>query len=351
MIEPLSNLWHVVGLSKAFKPGRLVETQLAGRSLAMGRTREGAMFAFLNACPHRGARLSDGRLRDLGEEGPTVECPYHGWRFRTQDGVCAAAPSVPADQDFDVGRIQARRWPVCERDGVVWVAPQLDLRAAAAPSSAPPGVGAKALGAPKLAVSVDVAASWDQAACGFVDPAHGPYVHRQWFWRSSNTLRDKAKQYEPLPLGFTMAPHRPSSNSRLYYVFGADPVCEIRFELPAVRYEIFQAPRFAFIALTAVTPLEANRSRMTQVFWWSAPWFSLFKPALAAFTRRFLAQDGAVLAGQAALADQAGAPIYARDADRPIQWFYALARDWSAAQAEGRPLRNPVEPCTLRWRT
>lgn len=46
----------------------------------------GKISALHDRCPHRSARLSDGKV-----VGGDIECPYHGWRF-DGTGVCTAIP-------------------------------------------------------------------------------------------------------------------------------------------------------------------------------------------------------------------------------------------------------------------
>src|ERR1700744_2306854 len=76
-----------------------------GEPVLLGRTRGGVVYAMRDVCPHRAAPLSAGRLVS-GEGGAElVECPYHGWLWRT-DGACAAIPSLVGDQAMDVGRIR-----------------------------------------------------------------------------------------------------------------------------------------------------------------------------------------------------------------------------------------------------
>ena len=71
---------------------------LLGEPVLLGRMRDGQAFAMRDICPHRGVPLSAGKI--LSEN--TVECPYHGWRFR-RDGVCSAIPSLVEGQDLDPG--------------------------------------------------------------------------------------------------------------------------------------------------------------------------------------------------------------------------------------------------------
>ena len=41
------------------------------------------------------------------------------------------------------------------------------------------------------------------AVISLIDPAHGPYVHENWFWHVRGTLQDKTKSFVPSPFGFT----------------------------------------------------------------------------------------------------------------------------------------------------
>ena len=111
-----------------------------------------------------------------------------------------------------------------------------------------------------------------------MDPAHGPYVHQNWWWRSSSHQLEKAKRFEPRPLGFAMASHAPSRNSYAYKVLGGAPVTEITFRLPGFRWEHITVGPRQVLALTCLTPLSDTRTRITQIFW-SDHWaFTLIRP-------------------------------------------------------------------------
>jgi nitrite reductase [NAD(P)H] small subunit len=57
---------------------------LAGRAVAVFRTREGALYALDNRCPHRGGALADGLVGD-----GAVICPVHARKFELATGRCA----------------------------------------------------------------------------------------------------------------------------------------------------------------------------------------------------------------------------------------------------------------------
>src|SRR3954468_13062709 len=114
----LTDIWYFAALASDLKPGKLARHEILGEPVLLGRSNSGQLFALRDICPHRAAPLSAGRFHREAGGGETVECPYHGWRFRA-DGACAAIPSLVADQQFDVERIRVRRYPVAESQGLV----------------------------------------------------------------------------------------------------------------------------------------------------------------------------------------------------------------------------------------
>ena len=112
--------WYFAALSRDVKPASLRRYELLGEPVLIGRTRAGDAYAMRDICPHRAAPLSAGRMVEHPGEGETVECCYHGWRFRP-DGVCAAIPSLVSDQAMETDRIRVRAYPVVESQGMVFV--------------------------------------------------------------------------------------------------------------------------------------------------------------------------------------------------------------------------------------
>ena len=101
----LHDLWYFVELGSALKPGAMRRYEVMGEPLLLGRDRRGAPFALRDICPHRAAPLSAGAIVEA-EGGAQVACPYHGWRFRAADGVCAVIPSLAEGQELDASRIR-----------------------------------------------------------------------------------------------------------------------------------------------------------------------------------------------------------------------------------------------------
>ena len=76
------------------------------------RGEDGEARVFDAHCPHFGAHLGHGGK----VEGKGLRCPFHAWRFNG-DGLCDHIPyakRIPA-------KAGVRAWPVCERNGVIFV--------------------------------------------------------------------------------------------------------------------------------------------------------------------------------------------------------------------------------------
>src|SRR5262249_13361816 len=217
---------------------------MLGEAIGIGRDLAGLPFALRDLCPHRGMPLSAGRF-----DGYEVECCYHGWRFNT-GGHCTAIPALVPGRAFTPDRIRVRSYPVREVQGNLWVFFGDD------PAGAPeiPSLDGFEASAPDLVESVSFAASIDHAVVGLMDPAHGPFVHRAWWWRSGRSIQTKAKAFAPSSFGFTMSRHAPSANSRAYRLLGGTPETEIIFRLPSIRIEQIRAGSHRVGNLTAITP-------------------------------------------------------------------------------------------------
>jgi vanillate O-demethylase monooxygenase subunit len=98
--------WHPVLKSGELR-GRPVGVRVAGRELVVFRAGRG-IGALADRCPHRGGRLSLGKVDD-----GTVVCPYHAWRWGPDGtGTSPGNPRLrPCTERFDA----------VERLGAIWV--------------------------------------------------------------------------------------------------------------------------------------------------------------------------------------------------------------------------------------
>lgn len=345
----VTDAWYFVALSRQVVKASLKRYEILGEPVLIGRTQAGDIYALRDICPHRAAPLSAGRLVDREGEGETVECPYHGWRFRT-DGTCAAMPSLCEGQNVEVERIKVRSYAVRESQGMVFVWMPSDARNPSQPDQEPP-LFPGAEGEPQLVEWMDFDSHIDHAVVGLMDPAHGPYVHKQWWWRSEKSMHEKAKAFAPRDFGWAMVRHAPSSNSRLYKVLGGAPATEITFRLPGYRWEHIQVGAKQVLALTLLTPVNENKTRITQVFW-SDHWvFALAKPFLRAGVAAFLHQDGGMVNLQNEGLKYDPPLLWIDDADKQAKWYQQLKKEWLKSRAEGRAFVNPIKETVLRWKS
>lgn len=337
----LRNLWYYVCPATELRRGRMMHKQLVGEPILLGRDSQDHPFALRDICPHRAIPLSAGHF-----DGHEVECAYHGWRFDTE-GRCTAIPSLVEGQVFDINKIGVLRYPLREQQGSIWI--YIGDPAESLP--APPRVPDMGEAAPRSVTTVTFTSELDQAVIGLIDPAHGPYVHRSWFWRTKRSQHEKSKAYVPSHLGFTMARHRASKNSFAYKILGGIPEIEISFQLPGIRIEHIRTGRHTMVGLTCVTPIDSERTELTQSFYWTMPWMTLLKPVLQRFFHLFLNQDRRVLTAQHEGLKFNPNMMLINDADTLAKWYLRLKKEYAAATLEGREFVNPIEPRTLRWRT
>jgi phenylpropionate dioxygenase-like ring-hydroxylating dioxygenase large terminal subunit len=346
----LTDTWYFAALADDLKPGKLQRVEMLGEPVLLGRDKAGKAFALRDICPHRAAPLSAGRLTAEADGAASVECPYHGWRFGL-DGVCRAIPSLTEGQGPEPQRVKVRTWPVAVSQGMVFVWMASDPRFDGAPAEPPPVFPGVVGGRPKLVDRMVFDSHIDHAVVGLMDPAHGPYVHQQWWWRSSGSQHEKTKAFEPREHGFAMLRHQPSKNSRAYAVLGGEPLTEITFRLPGLRWEHVQIGKRQVLALTCLTPVDATHTRITQIIWSDHPMVSLLKPFIALGARAFLRQDAAMVTLQNEGLRYDPALLWIDDADRQAKWYQQLKKEWTASRAQGRPFVNPVQAAVLKWRS
>jgi len=146
--------------------------RLLGEDWVVWRDADGRARAAPDQCPHRGARLSLGRVC-AGQ----LECPYHGWRFEG-DGRCAAIPAVPGFQPPASHGLAVR--PLTEFAGLWWLVPGGDAPPPAFAAEHEPRLR-------KLTVGpFDVATSAPRVVENFLDMAHFGFVHEGWLGERSH---------------------------------------------------------------------------------------------------------------------------------------------------------------------
>jgi phenylpropionate dioxygenase-like ring-hydroxylating dioxygenase large terminal subunit len=155
-----AGFWHPVAASAAVGAAP-VAARLLERDLVLWRAPGAGVQAWVDRCPHRGTRLTLGRV--VGER---LECAYHGWQFAA-GGACAAVPALPGFAPGPAHAAQA--FEASEAHGMVWV------RLAASVARLPeiPGVPSRRV----VSGPHDVATSAPRVVENFLDMSHFPFVH------------------------------------------------------------------------------------------------------------------------------------------------------------------------------
>ncbi|MGB4101139.1 MAG: aromatic ring-hydroxylating dioxygenase subunit alpha [Alphaproteobacteria bacterium] len=340
----LRDIWYYAMSGSALRRGQMAHRLLLGEPVLLCRKNDGSVFALRDICPHRGVPLSDGCF-----DGNEVACAYHGWKFN-QTGRCTHIPSLTGHENITSENIAVRQYPVREAAGNIWIFMQEASETKQATLPEVPGIPDFS-GAPNLVETMRFPCHIDHAVIGLMDPAHGPFVHQSWWWRSRRSIHEKAKAFGPETLGFAMRRHRPSSNSFAYKILGGVPETEIRFMLPGVRIEHIVAGSRRVVNLTTVTPVDAQTTEINHSIYWNWNLLSLAKPLVRIFARRFLGQDRDIVVKQQAGLRYEMNLMLIRDADTQARWYHQLKNEYVRAAAEDRAFVNPVPETVLKWRS
>jgi phenylpropionate dioxygenase-like ring-hydroxylating dioxygenase large terminal subunit len=107
------NGWYVGAWSD--EVGRtLMQRWICGRPVCFYRLSDGSVNAIEDRCPHRRYPLSLGKL----DADDVITCNYHGYKI-DGSGACVGVAEQP---DVPKGA-QVHRFPLVERDGIVWIWP------------------------------------------------------------------------------------------------------------------------------------------------------------------------------------------------------------------------------------
>ncbi|HEV2113448.1 MAG TPA: Rieske 2Fe-2S domain-containing protein [Terriglobales bacterium] len=377
----LYGFWYPALRSERVRGMQMAKAMLLGIPLVLGRKRTGEPFAMRDSCPHRGIPLSYGQF-----DGERVQCSYHGWCFEPRSGQCLEIPSLTSHDKLKVDRIFASAFLCEERDGFFWVfMPEPGSGRMAANAESPSAAEAAPFSAASSArpfkadlppvprvptfsdkyvlthLAAELPCSVDHGIIGLMDPAHGPFVHQSWWWRSRHSIHEKEKHFEPIPNGFRMSAHAPSANSAPYKLMrlsgakaGEKVETTIDFVLPNLRFETVRCGEGWFSTLTTVTPVTANHCRIDvraawNIFRWATP---LVLPIGRFFGKKFIRQDQQTMEQQAEGLKHNPNLMLIDDADRPAKWYFALKQAYLEARRNGREMQHPMSgPVTLHWRS
>jgi phenylpropionate dioxygenase-like ring-hydroxylating dioxygenase large terminal subunit len=194
--EGFTEVWTPVALSSEVgkKPYALT---LASERLVLFRDNAGQVAALHDQCPHRGVKLSLGKVSKDG----CLECPFHGWRFKS-DGACKDIPLNPMPEEKRQ-RFAATAFPVRERGGLIWL---YTRPGAEAPDEPLVPTDLEDAGFGTFFYTETWAAHWTRAMENMLDMPHLPFVHRRTIggalWRKMTSDSRMEVEVQPTPVGF-----------------------------------------------------------------------------------------------------------------------------------------------------
>ena len=113
---------QVIGFSAELpKPGSYITNNDLGMSILATRDKDGQFHAFINACRHRGAQLTD---EPRGEKN-RFTCPFHAWTYAA-DGRLMGIRHGEMFGDVDKSCHNLIELPSQEKYGLLVVHPQID---------------------------------------------------------------------------------------------------------------------------------------------------------------------------------------------------------------------------------
>ncbi|MGH7845951.1 MAG: Rieske 2Fe-2S domain-containing protein [Candidatus Binatia bacterium] len=289
-VAQLKEYWYIAACASELRMRPLSRTIL-GVPLVLFRQGDGSAAALLDRCAHRNMALSLGRVRR-----GTIECPYHGWRYRG-DGKCVEVPSL-IDGAAPLDKIKVEPFTATEKDGFIWVYMGSKFPREGPRSFAHYGERGWTTFTMKTRFMANALACLEN----FLDCPHTVYVHTSWF-RSRETQEARARvvrRPDGVEVEFFDEREANSVVSWLLFPSGKKMTHTDRFLMPTTsRVDYAFGPDRHFIITSQCTPVSESETEvytvMTFRFGRVGPLVRLFYAPLA---RLIIQQDVRILQAQ-----------------------------------------------------
>ena len=107
------NGWFLVMLSADLAVKEVKYVTVLGEHLAVFRGEDGVAYILDAYCPHLGANIAiGGQVKD-----DCIQCPFHGWRFHGDSGVCVEIPYTKCIPQ----NAKVKSWHALERNQRIYV--------------------------------------------------------------------------------------------------------------------------------------------------------------------------------------------------------------------------------------
>ncbi len=247
----LQGQWYAVCKSVQVQPGRPHAVKALGQGLVLWRDDAGKLACIDDYCPHRGAPLSRGEVK----EG-LIACRYHGVAIDA-DGKIARVPAMP--ECSLEGRSAVRSYTVTEAADAVFVYMPSAQQPEAPPLNLPAELTSQEWTG-FLCVS-PWQCNYRYALDNLADPMHGCYLHAQSFTLAYGAKQDIMK-LDKTETGFVVSRVQQAGENFDWteMVFGESTYC--RLDLP---YPAAAGPGGIFRIIGYVLPVD---EQTCTVFFW-----------------------------------------------------------------------------------
>lgn len=155
--------WYPIAFTVDIPADRPYGFSIFAEPFVIFRDSQNQLVCLRDRCPHRLAKLSDGRVTD-----GRLECLYHGWQFG-QNGTCSHIPQLLEGATVPE-RAHGQCFPIQEQQGIIWVwadgsvSPQPEV---------PPGIdGLETEGVFQVDTATDLPFDHTFLVENLLDPAH-----------------------------------------------------------------------------------------------------------------------------------------------------------------------------------
>ena len=303
-VMPVPNAWYVACTSKELKR-RPLKRVVLGIPVALFRTKSGTAAALIDRCPHRNVPLSLGKVK-----GENLQCRYHGWEFDAE-GTCRLVPGLCQDSDGKARRATA--FPVCEQDGLVWIAMDPSSR----PPTEPYRIGCLDMpGYTVVRQQLTFPGSLHATVENALDVPHTAFLHSGLFRGTGKTNRIEAvvrRGTDRVEAEFFGEPSPRGLMGRLLAPKGGELQHVDRFILPSIaQVEYRLGDRSHMLVTSFCTPVTDFCTRMFGVVCFRMPipgW--LIRPFVQPVAGRVLKQDAEILGAQTETVQRFGGEQFA----------------------------------------
>ena len=110
----IHNQWYVILASTEVKKNQVIGVKRLGENMVVWRDSQGNPGAARDKCPHRGIKLSLGKIKD-----DHLQCPFHGFEYDL-NGACKLIPANGKATPVP-GHIRANAYRVKEANGFLYL--------------------------------------------------------------------------------------------------------------------------------------------------------------------------------------------------------------------------------------